>query len=422
MDKAKSPRKVSPWYTGLGSLSLVAVLFAGGTLASRKIGTERALDIAAKHHIATTAAELYPPYKGDPSQNAFEIVAHLSSAKALTKATAPTLDGPFDLAQAKAVLASERVALELSDQLAQRPDYVPKHEGELLTMTFMEYGQLKRAAFLLGTRGRIRAVEGDLGGALGDFEKVVSVANFIDHEPSVIGSCVNVAIANRLLRTIVETSPAFRGQTQEFARLRAIPAKLHPVNFARGLEGDAAFALSLATHRWDAAALGMSGDNGALAEASYFEATRAFWGPAVVQCWADDLEAARKTPSDLNSPRFSFQNMKKLVSSGGPAGRIAELICPAGSDFGNTVTSATTYKQLAVLSLAAIEKGVRPDVSKTHDPFGSGPYHLLTSNGGWAVYSVGEDRIDNGGRVKANDDKQDIVVRMADSRVTMDGK
>ena len=421
MDKAKSPRKVSPWVAGVASLSLVGVAFAGGTLASFKLGDQQALDIAAKHHIATTSAELYPPYKGDPSQNAFEIVDHLASAKQRPHSHTGSLDGTFDLARAKAALLNDDVALALSEKLADRPNYAPKHQGNLVTMQFPEYEQLKRAAILLGARGRIRAVEGDLDGAVGDFERVVRIANFMDREPSLIGGLVNASLANRLLRTITETSPAFTGHPQAFARLQAIPGALHAVDFARGVEGEASMAVSIATHQWGPATLGSTNENEGSPSSPYLEATRAIWGPAIVQGWADDLEEVRKAPTDPNNPGLAFPNLQKIARAGGPAGQTAQLLTPAGSNFRKSLTSPAVYKQLAALTMVALQHRTRPDIFMTQDPFGSGPYKLRTSKDGWILYSVGNDGSDDGGVVKADGTSHDIVVRLSGNIVTMSG-
>ena len=183
---ATKQRRWLPWLLAVPAfLGLSGLLFLPVWLKQREQSIRHAVAEAKAAHIALTPAELYPPYTGDPANNAS---TYLPKLFALAKATPKDLRAAMDAKPEKLDYDFVRTAVTnspefyaLAEQLSQVTVYAPAAPADLWDPkeSDVDFGRFRSTVKWLLVRARLRAHDGDNEGSVKDIERAVRIGNQI---------------------------------------------------------------------------------------------------------------------------------------------------------------------------------------------------------------------------------------------------
>ncbi|MES1227325.1 MAG: hypothetical protein ABUL72_01560, partial [Armatimonadota bacterium] len=382
--------------------------------------------IAREGGLPLSLADLYPKYNGDPVDNAATYWTRLRDGDDWMKRVKKE---PFEVAPGVAPPVAYRKQINdyesyyaVAERAAACSTWSPTRTGDPTTLNFPEYGPMRDAVTRLEYRSRLRTFDGDTEGALEDIRCSFKLANFMGKDPTLIGSMVKDAMVSMGYRACLDLLvPASKNPALAKELVSAMDM-VEPMNFAHVLEGEAFFAVWASTHRFGPEMLGGSENSDSRREAAKAEASRYFWGPKVVQAWSDVLREVRKAPSDPSIAASAMaKSLEPLTKTDDPRLLGVNIFLPVFSGYFRSVKRPRATKGMIDIALAALQTNSPPNVQGSHDPFSDKPFHVLATEKGWKLYSVGLDGTDDKAATNIRGPKVDLVMEFDGQQITLKG-
>ena len=402
--------------------------------ASKTSSEARMKETFVKEKLPTTIAELYPAPTVPDDKNAFKLVDQIFAASkkpGMVEVKAPKPGDDWDVDALRRSVASRQDMLDLAEQAANRPEWVPVRSGEGPNVMFPEFATMKGAAKALAERSRLRAFDGDMMGSVRDGESVIKLSDLVRKEPVLIGGLVSIATHSIAYTAMAENAAKVRHDRKamdELVRVTSVP--VHN-DFYELFKGEATMSYYLATHRvnWQEFSMGDEKETPAASKLRYakMELDRPYWGPILVNGWADYLKQAKQHPADIELNQKALDKFTKISEMKDDRLAALQIVFPVFSQAFEAYRKELAQNDLLRIAVKALRDGTTPDVTGTVDPFTGKPYKVLVVGRGWKVYSVGTDRLDDKGvyttgSVDNNRAKNDIVFTFDGVRSALKGR
>ncbi len=322
---------------------------------------------------------------------------------AVHRGAAPTAS-PAVHASARASLRELTDLVRLAEQAADRPSYYVRRNWHRKSfIDFREQRAFRVAGELLTVKARRQSDAGDWAGALMSVERCARLARHVGQEPALWGFSGQISLEEAALHSlgwVIQRHGAHPGFRRE---ARRILDRLGPLpNFHRAIGGEIALMQRALSQigSWsfvngDARALPEPVDRvvyhtvkGAV-EARFVHAFRKVAAdiPAEPERWPEARQAMKRLDAQVRADRSLLAGPNRTLM----------YTTTFGAD---AVGRIQTLRLLVHTSLELAEGGR----TLPADPFGKGPLRLTSGN---VLYSVGENRRDDGGRPNL-----DLVVKV----------
>jgi hypothetical protein len=277
----------------------------------------------------------------------------------------------------------------------------------------------------------MRAIDGDLAGAIADLNALFAMSEHITQEPTVLSALVAMAIESRGVETMEIVLSGSNVTAPQLLSLKIDPLLSHGRIVRSALRGEEAMGLSILASLGDAEQLDHSIPRRNLSEFEFMMPLyRVFLMADEIQVYnAAVREWQRLAAMPYHRARDQWKSLPRRMGEG-PRGFLTTRMLPAVSVYPDRAAEGDARRRLARLALAMaiyrIKIGTLPESLDEldpeliemipTDPFNGEPLRMaLNKNGGAILYSVGPDLQDDGGR--ALDSKKnrtgDVIFRLA---------
>ncbi len=403
----------TPTKVGIGLIGLV--LICGGTplffYAKSDIPQAAArmnenLTKAQKAGLWTRRDDLIASYKVPENENAAPILTKLlvKTSKVLKPDTSYWKDGQLDELATLNAWNQLEDDLKLIDESESKPHCKFPRDLRLLPATrFPEYAKLKAVWKLLAARSKIAIPRNDLATAKLCWRRMTVVAQHLRDENVLLTDLVRIGLSMSLCNSL-QTALNQRGRQAEWlAAIEEILTRIdqpHDVRAALSSELIYAFDMVYLFHRNPKVALSMMGSGEdpppnslktmrhipGIQQASFSRIAEAY-GQAALK-----LDPAQR---DSRNIRSVTERLDKAFKQEGTSWKIPSYIVPIFAQWGEAVAKDSAH--LAVLKQSVrVIRGDKPDLTATPD-FDLKPLRTKQTDQGLVVYSIGNNRTDDGG-------------------------
>jgi hypothetical protein len=299
---------------------------------------------------------------------------------------------------------------------------------DMVSVLLEHVSSMRTAGELLAADARMRAIDGDLAGAIADLNALFAMSEHVTREPMVVSALVAMSIESRGVKTMEIVLAGSNATAPELSSLKIDPLFSHGRMVRSALRGEEAMGLSI---------LALLGDS----EQLYRSIPPRYLPELLVPLYrvflmTDEIavynEAAREwqrlAAMPYHQARDQWKSFPKRMEEG-PRGFLTTPMLPAVSVYPDRAAEGDARRSLARLAVAVtiyrIKTGnlpesldkLTPEFIETipTDPFDGKPLRMVREkNGGAILYSIGPDIKDNGGET-LNKEKRtgDIIFRLA---------
>ncbi|HMS55692.1 MAG TPA: hypothetical protein PKA27_09860 [Fimbriimonadaceae bacterium] len=426
---------------GLLVLALVTVgCGLRGDLAEAEKLLPREMARAKKNGWPMTAAEISPPQVVADDKNGAEIIAHLGHEdlqKVIGTYRTASLDAKRDKSQIdtralREALDDASSALKIVDRAADAPAWWFKFDYDLGPyLVFSHLAQMKEGAKMLTDRAMLHALEGDMDGCLSDLRKVRRIALGLDRQPFLIAALVQIAISSIEQKAMVDIAAQVHRNPATLAKLASL-AERKPVNvdLAHSLQGEFYMGLSL-LRNFDAfgglkaiqATMSPEDEAPKMPDASKLirsgepkdPLSRAYL-TRHLQFWNEFAEARDEFDGDpVAMSEWLDAKAKQAEKNKSPSNTVTRILNPVFVQAGMACLQPLTTTRLTRAYISALQiksrTGQYPQTLETEiDPFDDKPLRYKRTGDGFMIWSVSNDRKDNGGKRSDPEGGRDYVV------------
>ncbi len=295
---------------------------------------------------------------------------------------------------------------------------------ELLNVLLSEVSSMRSASELLAADARIRAIDGDLAGAIADINALFAVAEHVTRKPTMITALAAISIETRAAETMELVLAGGQATATELAELKIDPLFSHVRMVRSALRSEEAMALST---------LAMLGDPGA------HEIPSRYLPEVLIPMYrvflmSDEIEAYKLASAEWRRlaamPHYKARELWKTMPQRlreKQTGFLTPKMAPAIGRYPDRAAEGDAKHRLSQLAVAVAifhaHTGVLPENLEKLvpayleaiplDPFDGKPLRMLGPKDGRAtLYSIGPDLKDDGGEVMTNDRIGDMVFRL----------
>lgn len=345
-----------------------------------------------------------------------------------------------DDAGADALINKYNAALALATEAAEKPRLDFGRDYDLGPwLQFTEYAPVKSFVKCFAAKARIAAAKGDVNTCVSNLRRGWNLSHLVGEEPNLISMLVEIAgdaIVNNAAR---QCAALFAKNESGLQALQKVTAAFKVANdFPYHLGGEAYQGLAIVRNTSDFTALlrsfGDSSDDAAqqmppppavLVRSGLPSGmmARAF-AARHMQVWVEIKKAMDQYPHDpeaLGNAMDAIQN--RWEQRKGLSNTLNKILLPVFAQAGSAMVRAqadlvTTRALIAALQVKAstgkMPARIQDIPGHWIDPFTNQPLKVRTQGDSIRIYSVGADRVDNGGRAQferrnATNDQWDVV-------------
>lgn len=319
-------------------------------------------------------------------------------------------------AKALALLGQYGPAIREAEKAAELPYCrFEKDWSKAESLTFPELSAIKETAKGLHARSWALAAVGDSAGAARDIATMRALARCSRSSPAPVGELVGLAVHSMAATAAVRAANEFRGKAGPLATVRgALGDEPEPKSVRQLRAFEAMLELDLARRA----------DRGLLKQMSSSDMDGAeaapFWVPALLlqtayqaralERWAGWFQASdapgREGPAQLD---WLQSQTKALLASRDPVDALGHLVAWEPRHLARSMRIAQARHRTAYAFVRALEHEARtgawPADAGLADPFADGSLRTEAKPGSYRVWSVGENRQDDGGRETLDEDR-----------------
>jgi hypothetical protein len=351
-----------------------------------------------------------------------------------------TLDpqlAPEEFAKAQQLLRDFDAALQAALAVGRKPGECrfPVEFDQGIAMQLPYANKIRCVSTLLALDVRVKALGGDVDGAVTSAEAMYGVPRAMQKQMTLIEQLVGMATLAMAIRETEFLLNGFDLSDEQLARLAAAAGSFDAQDgLTHGLIGERAMGF----HTFHHADL-LDGLNGGAMPPQRIEGEGRLSRPADCQFYLElmgETVAASRQPAQQAEAAMDKVEMrlKGVVGSKNPLEKFrylfTALLAPATRKAFTAATKRSAERDVLVAAIAAeryrLKTGQFPTAlsqlvpeflpAVPADPFGGGPLRMVNREGELIVYSVGEDRQDDGGSDPASDGVPDIVVTVREKK------
>lgn len=383
------------------------------------------LDVAARRRLAALRVEageigrsLAPPRPPDRQnaaplyRRAFEAMAPSKTPRKYVNRVNEYLDEKtFARPEVTEFLQSQRAALDLIRQAAQRPGcyFERPYDRPSLELALPEIQGLRDAADLLELDARNRAARGDHRAALTDVRAVLALAEDAGGDPFLVSTLVSYALLGKAFQTAQDLLARRAASTEEIALLQSAPTLSVRSNLQRALRMEEAVGLStFGAPQLDTI---FAMDDTSTGQADMGPFYRVFLLDRDLSFYRRMIGRHQRLASlPFYEAERQLEQIKRDFQAE-PGGILSHLLLPAMTAIHRAAARTEAHQDVLQTAVAMHAYRARhkkfPDALDAlapeflprapTDPFTGKPLLLITTDQGWAIYSVGPDKTDDGG-------------------------
>lgn len=331
----------------------------------------------------------------------------------------PVQPTPDEVNKARVEVAKNAATLKDLETAALRPHLYYSRDYSIGGMlSFPELSQLKQFANLLGTRARLRALDGDYRGATEDAMRIKRIAEQLSEEPTLIASLVAVAIDSIAYRTISEIVTETKANSSLVRQLQsALASKQASVEeLLTAMRGESVMAVASLRYIDKSDFKRMAGGDPQsvdliprdvdiqLVRSAYnarlLEAQRQIFSIVKGQKVDQAMGRALDLVAESWNGKDASYNFNKVFFP--VYGTMADAIL---KDRGRLASLQAMLEILLTPQDSASISGV---LAKRTDPYTKLPLKYRKTERGFMVYSLGPNGADDGGRIASSEGRDDI--------------
>lgn len=325
--------------------------------------------------------------------------------------------------------------LRLAERAAAMPDcdFQRRYE-EGLDMKFPEYAAARQAARVLAMRAVLRSDDGDVDGAFRDIAAGFALGRHTGRDPLLIAMLVQIAVETIMDRAFIQVLVDHLDDRRALVKARenlgacgAMPSLEYTLAGEAVVERVAvqttsplaALSYRESQERADRADWLVARRQGArLARGAFESRFVAYWRSVFRQLRAhrNDMDAARRATQGL------YADIERRAKNGEMSYLLVAIIAPTVAEAVDHLIQLDALRRIRLCTLLLIEYRQRTgrfpstlaDMGRPPvlDPFTQQPLRYRRTSKGFVLYSVGKNRVDDGGvrKRKPNDTLLDIVV------------
>jgi len=429
MDASPKRPRSSRWLVILGLLLTPVVLVGGLFVATSSSGArmlEEQLEAARKEGIPTTAADLRHPV--DESQNAAPLFLQaIAATKSKDKAFAGAwkaingnpkeADDPKWQADVKAAEPVVANALKLADQASRLSVCDFHREWEKGAMLLLpEYSQVRMFARAFNNLAEVDLREGRPKAALDRVTTSARIMRLVCQEPIIIAALVHASSDLEAAKVLREILARYSDRPEILAGVKKAVGEMGPpIDIKPALKGEVAMNHETfrGMERISAEEIfkmyGFSGDNSQQwpIRLLAIKPTRNIFEARVIEHWRGLINNTPDDPTDIGGLSKAMQDaQQRLDSRQDWSYAVAQLMAPVFLGIGGAVGDDLAQRRCLLAAVRALEAkhatGVYPAGlpvagPDSIDPHTGTPLSYRRTRKGFVVYSVGQDKIDDGG-------------------------
>lgn len=425
--------------TGFLVLAIAAV---GCGLRGDMAEAERALpgeiERAKRNGYPMTAEELSPPVLVADDKNGAVIIRMLEEPDLKRKADKyrlAALDARkdasrIDVAALRKAIQEAEPVFAVIERAADAPSWWFNYDYDLsLHLMFPELSQIKEAAKSLSDRAMLHALDGNIQGAVDDLRRIRKVSESLNEQPFLIAALVQIAVSSIQQKALVDIAAKVHNQPRALAALGAF-ADTEPivVRLDHAILGEYYMGLSYLRN------FDNFGGLKAFSMVDPTEPTLPAPDPSKIvrdgvpndpvykaylarhlQMWNEFAEAKEDFDGDpIAMSNWLDKKSKEIEASKQPSYAVQKVLAPVYTQAGMACLQPLTTARLSRAYISALQTknrtGSFPASLRTEaDPFDGQPLRYKRTAEGFILWSVSNDRKDNGGQRSAPDGGRDYV-------------
>lgn len=338
---------------------------------------------------------------------------------------APT---PTEIQTFSAGLAKLAPTLAVIESATARPQCIFQRNWELGTyVMFPEYGYAKSTARLLATRAVLEAEHGEIEESTHSLLSAARLCRHIGDEPILISSLVEVAneaILDRAMERIIDHHPT--DLTLLSGVREAVVALGPPMSLRHALQAELPMTLTamdgLAKHPtdWNLMVSGSNELPGSSVEPNLMGRLVAF-GPVrdalkvnLIQYWREIDRRLPQDSADYEKQSIVMKDMEQTLDADKRWNSVlTKISAPVFSQSTDSLGKSLAIRRIRLAQISVLiskaKTGKYPlkldgKAADLIDPFGQQPLNYKRTLAGFKVYSIGADRVDDGGLVRSSND------------------
>lgn len=413
----------------LGSLTLCAVCgivfwFVYGKPAS---GLQSQIEAARKEGVPVEIEDIQSAPPADPTLNAAtvyrDLVAMFDDPKAKS-AMQVALGEKSTIAEVERALVTLKPVIDLVEEAARRPVLAPDRDWtDPFNVVMPELAASKSAAKLLIEKAKTQARNGNGVEAMKTLSRAYTFARHSSQTPMLIGYLVAVAEEALILRGMEAVLNSSGQDPKTVAEGRKTLASFGPVLNLRDAMGGEVITSRTVLHMKSNPPDWFGATNDPLSQSSVIM-TR--FGPVRNAFDARAIEEFRRLYRDMPTDREDYLGFEqatramdeRMASERSPTAMMLKMTTPVFGQAGATVRQTVARRRLMNLALdlcdhynarKSLQNVIQPKSEITVDPYSGEPFLIRSEPRGFIVWSVGRNKIDDGG---SRSYELDITVRV----------
>jgi hypothetical protein len=328
--------------------------------------------------------------------------------------------GDADVKQLRAELSGVAGALDVARELADRPRgrYTVAWTKDQVGTLLPHLEQMRKVTRLLVLDARLRAVDGDMDGALRSCRAALNAARSVGDEPATVSQLTRVSCARSAVRALEqvlalgqaspkaleELQSAFAAEAEE--PLELIAARCERVSYYQCLEVMRDGRLDRANYGMRTGPLGATGDNlldkgkAGACEAAYLR-----YSNEIVEIAKLPTEQQHERLKSLKPPKEELPALLEGLMRGGEWQRMVHAFLGTKADLRCAAAALAVERyRLAKRQWPDGLAALVPDyvAAVPADPYDGQPLRLRHMPDGLIIYSIGQDLADDGGKLDRN--------------------
>lgn len=335
---------------------------------------------------------------------------------------------PEDRAEAARAYAQLGPFIAIIEKAADMPhcDF-RKDWDQGFNLLFPEFAQMKAYTKLLGYKAEQQSKSGDWRGALKTVERMQSISRHAGEDPILIGLLVqiaNEAITHASFRNVISkhrSNAAFLHEGNRIAR------SFGPVpDFRHALEGEMVMSRTAIYQIKSLSEISAMSSGGA-SESDPFtkiafssKSLKTAFDRKLVEAYNELFTKMPKDSADWQAiHRASIEHEQWLEKDRSLMNTMNQILFPVFSQASMAVGRTEAQRNLTITTIDLFQQKLRighfpksPSGPNAIDPFSDKPLGYKPGASGFLLYSVDQDKVDNGGKRETGSEQRDLIVDM----------
>lgn len=317
----------------------------------------------------------------------------------------------------------------LLEEAAARPTVSFERDWtQNFAVLFPEFADLKSFGKIMAAEARIRALEGDIEGTIIALETVDGIAQHSASEPALISSLVGIAVKRIGFYAKTAALQEFQNDPAALDRLQKLYDEPRPLqSFQQSLAGEVGMGVDFfesgQSFRYITSMDGSNvGDSGPMDLIADLPPVRTGVKRKFVKSWRSTFERLPDDPKDYYGVSETLRNVETEVDADTSlTGRLNSIFFPVFTQASEAFAGADASDNVARVGVRLLKQWKSTGKLPTNlsqfgdlamDPCSGKTLIYKPTADGFTLYSIGHDKVDNGG-VRVGNSYKDIVLEIS---------